>query len=240
MRSGPGRWRGLVNNYQLLIFDWDGTLVDSIGRIVESILVAATKCDLPRLDENSIKGIIGLGLPEAIAVLYPGETDRKLVEAFRRAYADHYLALESEPSALYPGVATALQHFRDQGHQLAVATGKGRRGLDRVLAGQGWSDFFDVTRCADETASKPDPLMIHEILEHCGVSPGRALMIGDSVFDLEMARRAGVDSVAVSYGAQPLEVLLSCSPRMAINHFSELGDWLCSAASPAEVVTYVG
>ncbi len=240
MRSGPGRWRGLVNNYQLLIFDWDGTLVDSIGRIVESILVAATKCDLPRLDENSIKGIIGLGLPEAIAVLYPGETDRKLVEAFRRAYADHYLALESEPSALYPGVATALQHFRDQGHQLAVATGKGRRGLDRVLAGQGWSDFFDVTRCADETASKPDPLMIHEILEHCGVSPERALMIGDSVFDLEMARRAGVDSVAVSYGAQPLEVLLSCSPRMAINHFSELGEWLCSAASPAEVVTYVG
>ena len=240
MRSGPGRWRGLVNNYQLLIFDWDGTLVDSIGRIVESILVAATKCDLPRLDENSIKGIIGLGLPEAIAVLYPGETDRKLVEAFRRAYADHYLALESEPSALYPGVATALQHFRDQGHQLAVATGKGRRGLDRVLAGKGWSDFFDVTRCADETASKPDPLMIHEILEHCGVSPERALMIGDSVFDLEMARRAGVDSVAVSYGAQPLEVLLSCSPRMAINHFSELGDWLCSAASPAEVVTYVG
>ncbi len=240
MKSGPGRWRGLVNNYELLIFDWDGTLVDSIGRIVESILVAATKCDLPRLDESSIKGIIGLGLPEAIAVLYPGETDRKLVEAFRRAYADHYLALESEPSALYPGVATALQHFRDQGHQLAVATGKGRRGLDRVLAGQGWSDFFDVTRCADETASKPDPLMIHEILEHCGVSPERALMIGDSVFDLEMARRAGVDSVAVSYGAQPLEVLLSCSPRMAINHFSELGDWLCSAASPAEVVTYVG
>ncbi|MCQ4279043.1 HAD-IA family hydrolase [Pseudomonas stutzeri] len=229
-----------MNNYELLIFDWDGTLVDSIGRIVESILVAATKCDLPRLDENSIKGIIGLGLPEAIAVLYPGETDRKLVEAFRRAYADHYLALESEPSALYPGVATALQHFRDQGHQLAVATGKGRRGLDRVLAGQGWSDFFDVTRCADETASKPDPLMIHEILEHCGVSPERALMIGDSVFDLEMARRAGVDSVAVSYGAQPLEVLLSCSPRMAINHFSELGEWLCSAASPAEVVTYVG
>lgn len=240
MKSGLGRWRGLVNNYELLIFDWDGTLVDSIGRIVESILVAAAKCDLPRLDDSSIKGIIGLGLPEAIAVLYPDETDKKLVEAFRRAYADHYLELEAEPSALYPGVATALQHFRDRGHQLAVATGKGRRGLDRVLAGQGWSDFFDVTRCADETASKPNPLMIHEILEHCGVSPERALMIGDSVFDLEMARRAGVDSVAVSYGAQPLEVLLSCSPRMAINHFSELGDWLCSAASPAEVVAYVG
>nr|WP_019342476.1 HAD-IA family hydrolase [Stutzerimonas stutzeri] len=229
-----------MNKYELLIFDWDGTLVDSIGRIVESILVAAARCDLPRLDEHSIKGIIGLGLPEAIAVLYPDVTDRKLVEAFRRAYADHYLALEAEPSMLYPGVATALQQFREQGHQLAVATGKGRRGLDRVLAGQGWSDFFDVTRCADETASKPDPLMIHEILEHCGVSPERALMIGDSVFDLEMARRAGVDSVAVSYGAQPLDVLLSCSPCMAINCFSELGEWLCSVTNPAEVVANVG
>ncbi|WP_417775789.1 HAD-IA family hydrolase [Stutzerimonas xanthomarina] len=229
-----------MNKYELLIFDWDGTLVDSIGRIVESILVAAARCDLPRLDEHSIKGIIGLGLPEAIAVLYPDVTDRKLVEAFRRAYADHYLALEAEPSVLYPGVATALQQFREQGHQLAVATGKGRRGLDRVLAGQGWSDFFDVTRCADETASKPDPLMIHEILEHCGVSPERALVIGDSVFDLEMARRAGVDSVAVSYGAQPLDVLLSCSPCMAINCFSELGEWLCSVSNPAEVVANVG
>ncbi len=240
MMSGPGRWRGLVNKYELLIFDWDGTLVNSIGRIVESIMVAAARCDLPRLDEDSIKGIIGLGLPEAIAALYPNVTDRRLVEAFRRAYADHYLSLEAEPSALYPGVAHALQQFRDQGHQLAVATGKGRRGLDRVLAGQGWTDFFDVTRCADETASKPDPLMIHEILAHCGVGPERALMIGDSVFDLEMARRAGVDSVAVSYGAQPVEVLLSCSPCMAINHFSELGDWLCSAAGHAEVVAYVG
>ncbi|MCP9338020.1 HAD-IA family hydrolase [Stutzerimonas xanthomarina] len=229
-----------MNKYELLIFDWDGTLVDSIGRIVESILVAAARCDLPRLDEHSIKGIIGLGLPEAIAVLYPDVTDRKLVEAFRRAYADHYLALEAEPSVLYPGVATALQQFREQGHQLAVATGKGRRGLDRVLAGQGWSDFFDVTRCADETASKPDPLMIHEILEHCGVSPERALVIGDSVFDLEMARRAGVDSVAVSYGAQPLDVLLSCSPCMAINCFSELGEWLCSVSNPAEVAANVG
>ncbi len=240
MMFGLGRWRGLVNKYELLIFDWDGTLVDSIGRIVESILVAAARCDLPRLDEHSIKGIIGLGLPEAIAVLYPDVTDRKLVEAFRRAYADHYLALEAEPSVLYPGVATALQQFREQGHQLAVATGKGRRGLDRVLAGQGWNDFFDVTRCADETASKPDPLMIHEILEHCGVSPERALVIGDSVFDLEMARRAGVDSVAVSYGAQPLDVLLSCSPCMAINCFSELGEWLCSVSNPAEVVANVG
>ncbi|AHL74837.1 HAD family hydrolase [Stutzerimonas stutzeri] len=228
-----------MSKYELLIFDWDGTLVNSIGRIVESISVAATSCNLPALDETAIKGIIGLGLPEAVAVLYPHVTDVGTAEAFRRAYAEHYLMLEAEPSELYPGVALALQQFRDQGHLLAVATGKGRRGLDRVLDGQGWSDFFDVTRCADEAASKPDPLMIHEILAHCGVGPERALMVGDSVFDLEMARRAGVDSVAVSYGAQPLDVLRAYSPRMTINRFSELGDWLRSAGT-AEVVAYVG
>lgn len=228
-----------MSRYELLIFDWDGTLMDSIGRIVESISVAAARCGLPPLDEAAIKGIIGLGLPEAIAVLYPHVTDARTAEAFRRAYADHYLMLEVEPSKLYPGVALALQQFRDQGHLLAVATGKGRRGLDRVLDGQGWSDFFDVTRCADETASKPDPLMIHEILAQCRVSPERALMVGDSVFDLEMARRAGVDSVAVSYGAQPIEVLRACSPLMAINCFSELADWLRSA-STAGVVANVG
>ncbi len=239
MTSGRARWRGWVNKYGLLIFDWDGTLADSIGRIVESISVAASRCDLPKLDGDTIKGIIGLGLPEAIAVLYPDISDVKLVEAFRRAYADHYLSLETEPSTLFPGVAQALHDFREQGHLLAVATGKGRRGLDRALAGQGWSDFFDVARCADETASKPDPLMIHEILGHCGVGPDRALMIGDSVFDLEMARRAGVDSVAVCYGAQPLEILQSCSPCLAINHFSELGDWLSSAGADSGVVAYV-
>lgn len=240
MMSGRGRWRGLVNKYDLLIFDWDGTLADSIGRIVESISIAAANCDLPPLDEDVIKGIIGLGLPEAIAALYPHITDVRTAEAFRRAYAAHYLLLDAEPSALYPGVALALQQLRDQGHMLAVATGKGRRGLDRVLTAQGWGDFFDVTRCADETASKPDPLMIHEILKHCGVSPERAVMVGDSVFDLEMARRAGVDSVAVTYGAQSVEVLQACSPCMTIKHFSELGRWLCSADSVAEVVAYVG
>lgn len=228
-----------MSDYSLLIFDWDGTLMDSIGRIVESVCAAATACELPVLDEVAIKGIIGLALPEAIAVLYPQVTDAARVAAFRSAYAEHYLALDAEPAALYPGVAEGLRRFREQGHQLAVATGKGRQGLDRVLAGQGLTDFFDVTRCADETASKPHPLMIQEILAHCGARPEQALMIGDSVFDLEMARRAGVDSVAVSYGAQPFEVLQASSPRFAINGFSELSQWLSSAGT-AEAGIYVG
>lgn len=211
---------------RLLVFDWDGTLVDSIARIVESMRAAADACDLPQLDEMTIRGIIGLGLPEAIRSLYPQLLDPARVEIFRRVYSDHYLALERVPSPLFAGVRESLLAFREQGFLLAVATGKTRRGLDRVLAGHGWLDFFDVTRCADETASKPDPRMLHEILAHCRVPAEQALMVGDSPFDLRMAHAAGMLAVAVGYGAQPLAVLQECRPQLAIDDFAALGRWL--------------
>jgi len=231
-----------VRDYRLLIFDWDGTLVDSIGRIVDSMRLAAAACELPRRDDASIKGIIGLGLPEAIRELYPELVEPGRAELFRRLYSEHYLALEVEPSSLFAGVADALAAFRAEGYQLAVATGKSRHGLQRVLVGYGWLDYFDITRCADETASKPDPLMLHEILAHCQVSPEQALMIGDSSFDLQMARRAGVDSVAVGYGAQPLDVLRKHGPRLAIDDFAELRAWLGRRESEQllKVNEYVG
>jgi len=231
-----------VPDYQLLIFDWDGTLVDSIGRIVESMRRAADTCGLPQRSDEAIRGIIGLGLPEAIQTLYPELREAVLVERFREGYSEHYLALENEPSALFDGVEESLEAFREQGYRLAVATGKSRRGLQRVLQGRGWLDYFDVTRCADETASKPHPRMLHEILQHCAVAPARALMVGDSVFDLQMARNAGMDSVAVGFGAQPLESLRAHGPRLAINEFSELRAWLQGRASVAtvEVGEYVG
>lgn len=213
-------------DYQLLIFDWDGTLVDSIGRIVESMHRAADACELRRCSDAQVKGIIGLGLPEAIVSLYPELVDPLLIERFRLRYSEHYLMLEAEPSALFAGVAESLEVFRMMGYRLAVATGKTRHGLQRVLEGRGWSDYFDVTRCADETASKPDPLMLQEILAHCGVSPRRALMVGDSSFDLLMARRAGIDSVAVGYGAQSLTALSAHEPTLAIDCFTELRAWL--------------
>ncbi|WP_044870248.1 HAD-IA family hydrolase [Pseudomonas sp. LFM046] len=213
-------------DYQLLIFDWDGTLVDSIARIVESMRVAAEEGGLPWRDDGAIKGIIGLGLPEAIATLYPELQDARSIDIFRRRYGEHYNTLESQPSPLFDGVAEALEDFRDQGYRLAVATGKSRRGLDHVLAGRGWLDYFDFTRCADETASKPDPRMLHEILACCGVTADQALMVGDSPFDLRMAHRAGMDSVAVGYGAQPLAELLKESPTLAIERFEELRHWL--------------
>ena len=124
------------------------------------------------------------------------------------------------------GVQAFAETLRDAGYRLAVATGKSRRGLQRALAGHGWLDYFEVTRCADETASKPDPRMLQEILAHCGMTAEQAVMVGDSPFDLRMAHRAGMDCVAVGYGAQPLAELLKESPKLAIERFEELRHWL--------------
>jgi phosphoglycolate phosphatase len=212
-------------DYELLIFDWDGTLSDSIGRIVDAMQAAATLSGRPVRDDFAIKGIIGLGLPEAIRTLYPEITANDLID-FRQRYADSYMAMDVEPSKLFEDVHESLEFFKAEGYRLAVATGKARRGLDRVLKAHGWMDYFDATRAADETASKPDPLMLNEILEQCGVRPEKALMVGDASFDLLMARNAGMDSVAVGYGAQALESLRQYEPRLAIKHFSELRAWL--------------
>lgn len=215
----------MLSEYKLLIFDWDGTLADSVGRIVTAMRVAAQRTGRPERDEASIRGIIGLGLPEAILELYPGMAKPEMV-VFRQHYADVYIAMDEQPSPLFAGVADTLEAFRADGYRLAVATGKARRGLDRVLKVHGWERFFDVTRAADETASKPDPLMLNQILAHCDVPPSQALMVGDASFDLLMARNAGIDSVAVSYGAQPVERLLTFEPRLAIDKFPELRTWL--------------
>lgn len=215
----------MPNEYKLLIFDWDGTLADSVGRIVAAMHVAAQRAGRPERDEEAVKGIIGLGLPEAILTLYPDMTEAQVI-AFRQHYADVYMAMDTKPSPLFAGVAESLEAFRAEGYRLAVATGKARRGLDRVLKAHGWEDFFDITRAADETASKPDPLMLNQILAHCAVQPGQALMVGDASFDLLMARNAGIDSVAVSYGAQSVARLLEFEPRLAIDSFPELRTWL--------------
>ncbi|NVZ31387.1 HAD-IA family hydrolase [Pseudomonas sp. A4002] len=215
-------------DYKLLIFDWDGTLCNSIGRIVESMHAASTRSGYVLCDDLAVKGIIGLGLPEAIRTLYPEIGDDDLI-AFRQHYADHYMALDAQPSPLFEGVAQAMEAFRADGYHLAVATGKARRGLDRVLKAHGWEDYFDATRAADETASKPHPLMLEQILAQCGVSPRQALMVGDASFDLMMARNAGMDSVAVSYGAQSAQALQAYEPRLTIDRFSELQAWLSRA-----------
>lgn len=215
--------------YELLIFDWDGTLADSIGRIVVAMNQAAERAGEAPSAEDAIKGIIGLALGEAIWTLYP-HLEPLQVERFRQHYADVYMALDQQPSPLFDGVVESLDAFRAQGYRLAVATGKARRGLDRVLKANGWEDFFDITRAADETRGKPHPLMLEEILAHCRAEPGQALMVGDSAFDLQMANNAGMHSVAVGYGAMSLQALAEFGPQVCIDHFSQLREWLAGSA----------
>lgn len=217
----------MTHPIRLLIFDWDGTLVDSLERIIGSMHHAAQQCGVPRLSDDAVSAIIGLSLSKAIVKLYPQLADEPaLVEQLRKAYSDHYMAQEHEPSPFYPGVRDALDNFRSAGYQLAVATGKSRMGLDRILDGHHMQDFFDITRCADETRSKPDPLMLEQILQHCDQRPQSAIMVGDSPYDLRMANQAGMPAVAVSYGAVPLETLRKENPILAIDHFSQLEAWL--------------
>ncbi len=211
---------------KLLIFDWDGTLVNSIDRIVESLQVAAGKCQIAPPTDEAAKAIIGLSLVEAFAVLYPQLDDQQLVESFRSAYVEQYFLLEQEPSSFYPGVRDAIDNFKAQGYQLAVATGKSRRGLNYMLSKHNMHDFFDITRCADESKSKPDPLMLHQILQHCQRSAQQAIMVGDSPFDLMMAHKAEITPIAVSYGAQPVKVLQQENPLLIIDNFGQLQNWL--------------
>ena len=201
---------------QLVIFDWDGTLMDSTGRIVDCLCLAAADTRLPVLAPERARSIIGLGLPEAIRSLYPGISPDD-AETMRQHYARHFIAAEAVPSSLFPGVRELLDELAGSGVQMAVATGKSRRGLERVWQGSDLAGYFVASRCADESRSKPHPAMVHELLDELGVTADKALVVGDTSFDLEMARNAGVESVAVSWGAHPRDLLMQYSPRMVLD-----------------------
>ncbi|MED5431039.1 MAG: HAD-IA family hydrolase [Pseudomonadota bacterium] len=208
-------------NYDLVIFDWDGTVMDSTGRIVSCMQLAAVDMGLPSLPDETVRGIIGLGLPEAIHTLYP-ILDNKGIESMRERYAFHFIAAESTPSALYPGAESLLTGLREAGMKLAVATGKSRKGLQRVWGNTGLDRYFHASRCADESRSKPHPAMVLELLAEMQVGAEKAIVVGDTTFDLDMARAAGVDRVAVSYGAHPVEKLLPCEPLAVIDRLHHL------------------
>ncbi|WP_207061121.1 HAD-IA family hydrolase [Motiliproteus sp. SC1-56] len=211
--------------YQLLIFDWDGTLIDSAGRIVSSMQRAASAQGLAPRGDAAIRNIIGLGLPEALDALYPG-IEGEEVEAMRERYSRYYLAEDEPPASLFTGVEAGLGRLRDSGYTLAVATGKSRRGLVQVFEETGLGELFHLSRCADETRSKPHPMMLEEILAETGHPVESALMIGDTEYDLEMASRAGMASVGVSYGVHEQQRLLRHAPQTVIHRFAELETWL--------------
>jgi phosphoglycolate phosphatase len=214
--------------YSLIVFDWDGTLIDSAGGIVESIQEAARDLRLPVPAHATASHVIGLGLRDSLRTAVPTLPEDQYQE-FAEAYRRHFLARQGS-MALFPGVRELLHDLHGAGHRLAVATGKSRRGLDHALESTALRGYFSASRCADETNPKPHPAMLHELMRQLATGPGQALMIGDTSHDLEMAHSAGVDAVAVSYGAHPCDALRALAPRACVASVLELREWLTANA----------
>tara|TARA_R110000850_G_scaffold72424_4_gene159318 strand:- start:762 stop:1415 length:654 start_codon:yes stop_codon:yes gene_type:complete len=210
-----------MNKYEICVFDWDGTLVDSERHIVDSLTYAAEKLSLPSLSYDVKKDIIGLSMHKALETLYPS-LSLAGIEQMRAYYGEHFFSVPQDASILFEGVLSTLSDLRDTGVKLAVATGKSRNGLDKALVSTGLKSFFDIERCADETRSKPDPLMLSEIAQHYKADPSSMLMVGDTEYDLEMARNFNMDSVGVSYGVHEKARLVLHKPIAIIDTFSEL------------------
>lgn len=212
------------NHFDLIVFDWDGTLMDSTAAIVKSIQAAADALKLPVPDKETAAHVIGLGLYEAMEAVMPGADPAiypQMAEQYRRLYLQF-----SQKITLFDGVIDMLKDLASQDYQLAVATGKSRRGLDRVLAETGTGHFFQATRTADQTHSKPHPAMLREITEELGEDMARTVMIGDTTHDLLMAANAGAAGIAVQYGAHPLDELKRLKPLYTAKSVISLHDWL--------------
>ncbi len=203
---------------ELIIFDWDGTLFDSVGQIVASLQFAAQQFNQP-LTDAAAKSIIGLGLPEVAQVLFPAVPE--LHHDILQCYAAHYVE-NSKGDVWFEGVAVMLQDLKAQGLKLAVATGKSRKGLDRVLNQTSSLELFDVTRAASETKSKPDPLMLTEILQVTEIHVENAIMVGDTSYDLEMAQNIAMPRIGVSYGVHAPEVLARYNPLAIADDVADL------------------
>lgn len=214
--------------YELVVFDWDGTLLDSAGAIVSAIQAACRDLDLPVPDNARASHVIGLGLADAMRHAVPDlapENYQAMVDRYRFHYlsGDHALTL-------FDGVPAMLARLHAAGHILAVATGKSRLGLERALDHSGLRPFFSASRCADECHSKPHPQMLEELMAEFGVTSSATVMIGDTSHDLLMASNAGVDALAVTYGAHPHDHLLEHAPLACLHDVAELDAWLMSNA----------
>lgn len=210
---------------QLIVFDWDGTLMDSEARIVACLRAAIEEIGLPHRQDNELRNIIGLGLREALVTLYPQGNEQQHDDLVKH-YRHHFLDSNETPSPLFEGADDLIRDLHAQGHFLAVATGKGRQGLDKVLEETSLAEYFHYTRCADETQSKPHPQMLLDIMDRLGMEAADTLMIGDTEFDLLMARNAGVKALGVSYGVHEKARLLACEPLACLDTLAEVGEWL--------------
>ena len=208
----------------LIIFDWDGTLMDSIGLIVESMHVAGEAHGFQTTDQ-AVKDIIGLSLMNGIEILYPQASDTQKL-AIQQSYADYYIP-NSHRTPFFAPIETMLKTLQQQGKELAVATGKKRKGLDRVLHASESHHYFVMTRCADEAGSKPDPQMLTDILNYTKQPISGAVFIGDSIYDIQMANKLGMTSVAVDYGTASSAELAAQLPTYQVKTPQELAKLLC-------------
>jgi phosphoglycolate phosphatase len=210
-----------MQDYKLVIFDWDGTLMDSVDRIVSSMQSAAQTVGLVSPLDHDVKQIIGLSLTTALETLFTSITAEQ-IEAMLVHYKYEYLAGDNTPTPLFANATDLLTQLKQQNKLLAVATGKGREGLNRVLNVSATSAFFNTTRCAGEMPSKPDPTMLNSILDELNIAAHEAVMIGDTSHDLKMAQNAGVDSIGVTFGVHDREVLSRYKPKAIVDSLIEL------------------
>jgi len=212
-------------SFKLIVFDWDGTLMDSEARIVACIHAAFADLGLPVPSPEAARDIIGLGLNEAMIALRPDlgpEVRQALIERYRH----HFLFVDQTPSKLFPGVLETLDWLYGRGYLLAVATGKSRRGLEQVLASTGLGERFHSTRCADETVSKPHPEMLLQIMDELGVEGRDTLMVGDTEYDMQMAANAGAQALAVCYGVHSAERLRAQGALACLADLADMPGWL--------------
>lgn len=210
--------------YELVVFDWDGTLLDSAGAIARAIQSACRDLELPVPEDAQARHVIGLGLVDAMRHAVPDLTPERYQDMVDR-YRFHYLSGDHELT-LFDGVPEMLERLRAAGHMLAVATGKSRIGLERALDHSGLRHLFQGSRCADECHSKPHPQMLEELMLEFGVRNAATVMVGDTSHDLLMASNAGVDGLAVTYGAHPHDHLLEHKPVACLHTVAELDQWL--------------
>ena len=212
---------------KLIVFDWDGTLMDSAAHIVACLQNAITELSLEPKTDKEIKNIIGLGLREALLALYPQASDKELTELVDR-YRVHFFDQQADPCELFSGARELIHELDAKDYFLAIATGKGRNGLDKVLKETALGEFFPITRCADESHSKPHPQMMLDIINYYGVEANEAIMVGDTEYDLLMASNASANSVAVTYGVHEKKRLLDCKPLTCLDSIHDLHEWLLS------------
>ncbi len=212
---------GATEKVSLVVFDWDGTVMDSVGRIVSSVQAAARNTGLLVPSAYAVKQIIGLSLEPAFNTLFPGINATQRQQLFDH-YRDHYMLRDTTPTPLFAGVEQVLKQLRQQNVLLAVATGKARKGLSRMFAETGLEQYFDTSRCADEAESKPHPDMLQQILRELDVKAGQAVMVGDTSHDMKMAQAIHMPRVGVTHGVHGRDVLSQFAPKAIIDSIPQL------------------